>query len=566
MKYQALIEEMIFQIKTNNRKQKDAAVAAIANHGAEVKVTTLLKAYQRIFKNSNIQKPKIHSRNTLTSDESHALTYTISVMSKCSLNLSCAQVRGIIKRTFKKKVSQPWVSNFIQKNSIFSLRRLKKLSAARSSMDIEAMTEYFIEQHQIFLKKYPMSAARIFNFDESRVGAYQGKSCYRHTIYLKDSGFSSKKTNRAITTTSILPVVSADGMVLVVYYIIPGQYVDCIEKNVGDNGNCKFTFLKYTAPTRSHYPEIITCTDTGFVDQKLFVEIFKDIAKRIKLRFPDVDTLFLGDNCGIHHIPETIVALAKLRIFLNFLPPNTTHFLQPLDKWLFARFKAEVYILIEEYQEAEMLLNISNDKNTSYIAQKSMKAVAKADIIKACFRDTGIWPFSPEIIRKNLKNDNEEHFNERERLSIKTITDMLESARTKVDHKQKTTVTGSCPVKRYYLYGVDHFKKSLEEKAEKKKQNQLQRARIDEEKDKRMATANSHVANLSVDFTVKSQLLSLTAKDLTMICRAKRISGFSSKKKESLADMIVNHQSKKRPAKDTICNNTTTCKKAKITK
>jgi hypothetical protein len=401
-----------------------------------------------------------------------------------------------------------------------------------------AQTEFFIKEHTQFLKDHPIGPNRIFNFDESRVGQYQGKRCYRKSVVVVGSGNQSKNHSRAVETTSILPVVSASGEVLVVYYIIKGK-VD----NDGD-GKAKATFLQIENHiTRSKYTEVAGVTESGYVNRSLFEKILDDIADRLANKFPGLETLFLADNCGVHHIPHKIIELAeKKQMYINFLPPNTTHFLQPLDSILFARFKAECYAKIEEYQEAENLIGATAVKSTVYISQQAFrKVMSNRKIVEKSFALTGIYPWDPELIRSNRDHRlMDKKYEKRELAAMKLLEDRLRDAQSLIDEREATTFTATANVKMDYLYCFTHFKRSEEEKQAREEEVSKKRKLRADAKAEKLREARAKYDALSCEFT-KEGLKKHTVATLKIICIAKELVGYSALKKEGLIEFILDH-------------------------
>ena len=503
-------------------------------------VETLLKRYQRLTKKYPELKTKTDSRNTLSKEQEDALAHSLAAFSQCHLGLSCQAIQNLVKDNFSCTISKSWITRFLKRNGMFSLLKMKKLSVARSGEIISKLTNHFIVEHTKFLDEHKMwnSPSRIFNFDESRVGAYQGKTCYRKTLYLKGSGQSSQKCNRAVQTTSVLPVVSADGKVLVVYYILPASF-----KEEAYEGTAKFSILNYTPATRQHYPEMFAFTETGFVNQSLFKVIMHDIQKRIATRLGDVETLFLLDNCAIHKDIDLILSLADKRLFLNFLPPNTTHFLQPLDAYFFGRFKAQVYGEIEEIQTADMILGGKINPCTTDVAQSAMKKISTANIIQASFKTTGIFPFSKEIILKNMQNTKMNYFSESGKLSVQCCKSVIIRAKKKKKVREETTVVGSATIKRDYLYTAKDFKafKELQDKANKEKADIMQKRA--ETTARKFEQAQNYFKSLTFEIT-EENLKSLTIPNIKLICRAKGLTKYSTLNKKSLVELVVTHVNK----------------------
>ena len=83
---------------------------------------------------------------------------------------------------------------------------------------------------------------------------------------------------------------------------------------------------------------LILGSSSGLLDSKLW-EIallkFIEIVRTCSL-YPACKIVLILDNLGIHRQPCTIEKALKDSCYLVYLPPNTSHFTQPLDIILFS--------------------------------------------------------------------------------------------------------------------------------------------------------------------------------------------------------------------------------------
>lgn len=85
-----------------------------------------------------------------------------------------------------------------------------------------------------------------------------------------------------------------------------------------------------------------------------------------------------------------------------FLPPYTSHFLQPLDDVLFAVYKTQLNLLARKLNSAlAMTPGDEDDFSNTVLSAAHHIAVSKAftkERIKKSFANTGIFPFDKEKI------------------------------------------------------------------------------------------------------------------------------------------------------------------------
>lgn len=126
------------------------------------------------------------------------------------------------------------------------------------------------------------------------------------------------------------------------------------------------------------------------MNAKLWPEILARFSSIWRQYSPGRNATVLLDNLQIHHAVAPLIDAKKHGVRLFFLPPNTSHFLQPLDNLVFAIYKTQLAHL------ANKLLGVlkKDDKLTP------------AEIITAVTRDAEKLAFSPEKIKASFANCN----------------------------------------------------------------------------------------------------------------------------------------------------------------
>lgn len=116
-------------------------------------------------------------------------------------------------------------------------------------------------------------------------------------------------------------------------------------------------------------------------------------------RYPGLACVVLCDNLEVHKCEEVVKVCHNSLVQLYYLPPNTTHFLQPLDDVLFAVYKDQLSLLADKIKE-----NLGPTRHASLDILSAIHpyAVAKAftkERIVESFKNTGIFPFNEQRIR-----------------------------------------------------------------------------------------------------------------------------------------------------------------------
>ena len=117
---------------------------------------------------------------------------------------------------------------------------------------------------------------------------------------------------------------------------------------------------------------------------------------------PGLDAIVYCDNLAVHRQPTHLQWAKDHHVNFNFLPPHTSHFLQPLDDLLFAVYKSQLNLLARRLNSALSMKADDEDELSNAMLSAAhhiaiSKAFSKKRIIKS-FDNTGIFPFNKEKI------------------------------------------------------------------------------------------------------------------------------------------------------------------------
>ncbi len=108
----------------------------------------------------------------------------------------------------------------------------------------------------------------------------------------------------------------------------------------------------------------------------------------------------LVDNLSFHKDLDPLVLAKKNFVYVLFLPPNTSHFLQPLDDLVFARYKTHLARLARQ-----LLLALMETKTKRTPAEiitavtEAAESIAfKPQAIRDSFKNCGMWPIDYQMI------------------------------------------------------------------------------------------------------------------------------------------------------------------------
>lgn len=110
----------------------------------------------------------------------------------------------------------------------------------------------------------------------------------------------------------------------------------------------------------------------------------------------------LTDNLRFHKDLEPIVKAKNNLVHLLLLPPNTSHFLQPLDDLVFAIYKTHLAKLARELLEA---LRGTVEKRTpaqiiTAVTSAAETIAFKPENIQKSFENCGLWPLNFDLIER----------------------------------------------------------------------------------------------------------------------------------------------------------------------
>ena len=126
--------------------------------------------------------------------------------------------------------------------------------------------------------------------------------------------------------------------------------------------------------------------------------------------YPGLNCLLLCDNLEAHRDAEGLRHATSHGAHVFFLPPNTSHFLQPLDDKVFAIYKT---CLRKFGNKLNMKFGKMRQKLAGHASSVITAATPMAEHIafsdkhiQEAFKNTGIYPWNPELIltqaRKNV--------------------------------------------------------------------------------------------------------------------------------------------------------------------
>ncbi|XP_046972441.1 uncharacterized protein LOC124539186 [Vanessa cardui] len=271
-----------------------------------------------------------------------------------------------------KMAGKEWMYGFRRRNPEISLRKPENTSAARSFAFNKTSVSEFYTNLKTVLERHPLTADRIFNFDESGVSTVLATPKVLAPKCQKQVGqIVSAERGELVTFGGI---ISASGNTIPPLFVFPRVHYR-------DN------FLE-GAPEGS----LGAANRSGWINSFIFVSVLKHIQKHT-LCTKDNPILLLCDNHESHVSLEAInYAKENGIIYLSF-PPHTSHRLQPLDVGVFAAFKSKLKIAFNNWHtmnpgKALTIYNIPKLVKIAYFESFTAKNIISG------FNKPGIWPLN----------------------------------------------------------------------------------------------------------------------------------------------------------------------------
>jgi hypothetical protein len=363
-----------------NDKQFAKAVRAVATVGwsirkaakfYQVPKSTLYDSTKGKYKEGKIHNDK---RRALDVETENILVDYLIYMSDHGMPLTrkvfALMVRGVVQvrkimTPFKNDTpSYKWMRHFLKKHREVSIRTPDPLEAARSNVDASDVVHYQDLLQDATSDKSPQ---QLYNCDET---GFSGKDSVHIKVLAKKG---KKKIHqhqvRFPGHTTVLSTTCADGTSISPLTIFQGS---CPQEVQGVPNNWGFTASK-----------------SGWITSDIFTKWFREVFVPETTRKPKPILLIMDNH--VSHASVEIVDIAKAAgIDLLYLPPHSSHFLQPLDLGYFNLLKQNMGSLSVSLGYSGVR-GVPKDKFPK-ILQHAMGKI-NASAIQGSFRNAGIWPF-----------------------------------------------------------------------------------------------------------------------------------------------------------------------------
>lgn len=299
----------------------------------------------------------------------------------------------LIQRGEDPTLGKRWIRNFIRRNPEIRTKYQTRIDSARvTGTTTDTLKEWFKKLDLPDIKH--IKPENRWNMDEA--GIMEGQGLNGLVVGSSQQKAIQKKQPGSKVWTSFIECVSAVGRALDPLVIFKGKSVQ----------------QQWFPTDLSLYDEWrFTATENGWTTNETALEWLKKVFIPSTMpAVPGDPRLLILDGHGSHETTLFMKLCFENNIYLLFLPPHTSHVLQPLDLSIFSSLK-------NAYRHALNKLSVLSDSTPigkrSFLScyQEARKEALSAKNIKSGWRASGLWPKNmakPLMSRLLLENSNTE--------------------------------------------------------------------------------------------------------------------------------------------------------------
>lgn len=363
--------------------------------------SSVRKAYGRI-KNRDWSQHDLerHGNRAGSYEQEQALVAAATGFAIVNGGLSKEDFLVIASQIFKRSVTKHYYYDFRNRYSdIFTLSQRKTTCERRASKKVATDVKHYTTKLEQIISEKAFKSKDIFNVDETLITVNEDKLNYKR-LALRKRVIGERKKKKESTIGTMCPFVSADGTCWYIYYCFKG--VDGKEvklptvSNAGPN-------LRGSGVRLYHG---IGFSETGYMGKRNWKAAIEGFRKAIDAEMKGKEVLLLCDNLGSHRELDTLTWCLEHLIYTLFLPPNTSHFTQPLDDLMFSVYKSMLRLECSRRRWRNLIAGVDTKHIIQQVQQLcEQKAFAKKTI-QASFENCGVWPLDTSKIHLRALENN----------------------------------------------------------------------------------------------------------------------------------------------------------------
>lgn len=339
-------------------------------------VERVIQAAEQGFAVDNSTVMSVHAR--IAADRSR--TYATGVPSADTIRAFRARNRSLAYRV-AENVSNARLSAQTHEHFATLERELRKIEA---------------EDPSLFL-----DPRRIWNWDETAVSGEYGRKTRCYASSTSNSGGARRSVRDPGKHVTAGLAVAACGNIAPLFLIASGKrVVNAWKKPLDKNDFSNSEGVPHWLCGEGWFPKeaALHVTKCGSVDREIIVKIVHHINSHVrKTLSPSLSILLLVDGHSSRNGLEWLDACERMNIIVVRLPANTTHILQPCDRYVNRRFQQTVR------KTRDDLLSMCHLSwaNTAYkikLAVAGYESITAEDARKS-FVSCGLWPMDYRFLQ-----------------------------------------------------------------------------------------------------------------------------------------------------------------------
>lgn len=279
-----------------------------------------------------------------------------------------------------------WVRSFLDRHKdLLSNRACQNISKKRAAVSCEAVNRFFNNLTNTLAGVPPEN---VINYDETNL---TDDPKAKLMIFRKGTKHAERIMNTSKSSVSIMFACSAKGTFLPPYTVYKAERI--------------MDTWVIGGPIGARYNRTKSGWFDGFCFRDWLVRIAVPYFRRLD---NDAPRVLIGDNLACHLSADTVEICEDNNIKLVFLPPNSTHLLQPLDVAVYAPMKAEWRKVLTEWKVDEGRFHTTLPKNVfpRLLFKLMINMDRKEDFAINGFKTTGIHPLNRQkVIDKLTRKD-----------------------------------------------------------------------------------------------------------------------------------------------------------------
>ena len=348
----------------------------------EVPKTTLIRRLQGIPS----RQDTIPIQRNLSPIDEEVLIQKILELDKQGHAPSVAKVKEFANIISKSRggqgVGTNWTTKFIKRCPQLKTKMSKRLDYQRARCeDNQTITQWFeLVRRQI--QEHGIQTEDIYNFDET--GFQMGLAGAAKVVTSSNRVDRPKKlqaTNKEWVT--VISCIGTQGYIIPPFVIFKGKQYN-------------------SAWFNKHLPSqwAFSMSDNGWTTNQHGLQWIQHFNKHTEKLTKGIKRLLVLDGHASHQSMEFLAYCLENKIVCLYMPPHSSHLLQPLDVGCFGPLKKAYYQEIDSMIKNHILAIGKLDFLAAF--QKAhQKAMTRQNIIGA-FRGSGLYPFNPQAVLSKL--------------------------------------------------------------------------------------------------------------------------------------------------------------------